>query len=346
MWLLTTTPLALLLLLGPSSSPAVEATTSRSAYADCVVTPVTRAVELGEGPHWSHEEQALYFVDIKSSSINRLHVATGKQTSAPIGGASSVDFIVPVVGRPGAFLVAVDLSISEVQWDGEDVSSLTGRALVSVDADKPDNRFNDGKADPAGRLWGGTMGPEPEVGHVVPKQGSLYLFEGQGAALSSQAWLTGVDISNGLAWSADNDTMFYIDTGSNRVDALDYDAATGQIGARRPVFDLIQNNVTGHPDGMTIDRNGNLWVACFDGSQVIHVDPRTRQLLGRVSIPAERVTSVAFGGPQLDVLYVTTSRFGLTPEQLAKQPHAGSVFAVTGLGVSGLPGQSVAYSSV
>ncbi|XP_071444676.1 regucalcin-like isoform X2 [Hetaerina americana] len=302
---------------------------------------VSSPVLLGEGPHWDDVEQALYFVDIKSHSINRLKVSTGEQTQAVIDG-TSVDFVVPIWQKPGLFLVAVGLNVSEVEWSGEDIEGpLFGKPMASVDSDKPDNRFNDGKVDPSGRLWGGTMGPEPEVGHVVPRQGSLYSFESSPkGGINVKMHLTGVDISNGLVWTSDNSTMYYIDTGTDRVDALDFDIVTGEISNRRPAFDFTGHNVTGHPDGMTIDTDGNLWVACFGGSQVIYVDPREDELLGRIILPAERVTSVAFGGRNLDVLYVTTSRFGLTPEQLAEQPNAGSVFAVTGLGVKGLPGQS------
>ncbi|KAG8224918.1 hypothetical protein J437_LFUL006277 [Ladona fulva] len=159
--------------------------------------------------------------------------------------------------------------MTEVTWDGENIEGvLEGRTLVTVDSDKPDNRFNDGKADPKGRLWAGTMGPEPEVGVVTPKQGSLFTFKTSvNGIVSAVTHLREIDISNGLAWSSDNSTMYYIDTGKRAVFGFNFNIEEGEISRRRVILDFESNNITGSPDGMTIDRDGNLWVACFGGSQ-------------------------------------------------------------------------------
>nr|CAD7580373.1 unnamed protein product [Timema californicum] len=183
-------------------------------------------------------------------------------------------------------------------------------------------------------MWAGTMGPEPTVGNTVPYQGAFYSLDTN--SHDAEPHVLNVSISNGLAWNAAGDVLYWIDTPTLNVWAFDFDVDRAQISNQRSVFNFTANNVTGFPDGMTIDSDGNLWVACFSGGQVINVDPRTGRLLQTVAIPAERVTSAMFGGPLLDTLFVTTSRFGLTDDQLLRQPLAGSVFAVTGLGVQAL----------
>nr|CAD7451411.1 unnamed protein product [Timema bartmani]CAD7464760.1 unnamed protein product [Timema tahoe] len=183
-------------------------------------------------------------------------------------------------------------------------------------------------------MWAGTMGPEPTVGNTVPYQGAFYSLDTY--SHDAEPHILNVSISNGLAWNAAGDVLYWIDTPTLNVYAFDFDVDSAEISNQRSVFNFTANNVTGFPDGMTIDSDGNLWVACFSGGQVINVDPRTSRLLQTVKIPAERVTSAMFGGPQLDTLFVTTSRFGLTDDQLLQQPLAGSVFAVTGLGVGAL----------
>ncbi|KAJ4450045.1 hypothetical protein ANN_01452, partial [Periplaneta americana] len=178
-----------------------------------------------------------------------------------------------------------------------------------------------------------TMGPEPIVGQVTPDQGAFYLLKPDTKPITE---VTPVSISNGLAWNRDNTLLYYIDTATDQVDVFDFNLEQATISNRRKVFNLQENGVAGHPDGMTIDSNENLWIACFDGGQVINVNPYSGELIQSVPIPASRVTSAMFGGPHLDTLYVTTSRLGLSDEEQQQQPLAGSVFAITGLGVSAL----------
>jgi len=154
--------------------------------------------------------------------------------------------------------------------------------------------------------------------------------------------LSSLDIANGLAWSSDNKTFYYIDSLTYRVDAWDYDSVGGVISNRRPVFDFKANNIKGIPDGMCIDEKGNLWVALFSGGKIAHIDPVAGNLIDHIEFPATNITSVAFGGPNLDILYVTSAQHGLSEEELLAQPDAGSIFQIRNTGVKGLSA-GVAY---
>jgi len=138
-----------------------------------------------------------------------------------------------------------------------------------------------------------------------------------------------IGVSNGICWSADQKTMYYIDSHPKKVEAFDFDPATGDISNRRTITTFQEGD--GWPDGMTIDSDGNLWVAHWAGWKVTQWDPKTGNLLRTIKIPVSKVTSVAFGGPELTDLYVTTASKGVDPAP------AGALFRVTGLGVKGVP---------
>ncbi|RZF39123.1 hypothetical protein LSTR_LSTR013858 [Laodelphax striatellus] len=267
---------------------------------------VSQPVLHGEGPHWDAHNQVLYFVDISGNTVHRLNPSTNVHTSITLKKTVKPDL---------------------------DGVSTTFQVFVkeSVDNDRPKNRFNDAKADPWGRLWTGTMGEENPIGNVQLNQGRLYRWSMVKCRLEPQ--LSPVSISNGIAWTNDMKFMYYADSPTRRIDAFDYDGRS--IRNRRIIFDFIINNVPGNPDGMTIDRWNNLWIACWGGSRVIQVDPQRSQLLKTILMPVERVTSVTFGGALLDTLYVTSMRTGLNQTQLRAQPMAGTTFAVTNLGTRG-----------
>ncbi|MCX7804455.1 MAG: SMP-30/gluconolactonase/LRE family protein, partial [Planctomycetota bacterium] len=207
-----------------------------------------------------------------------------------------------------------------------DLDSGRMEMFAVPDGHPPENRFNDGKCDPAGRFWAGTMAMTgPREG-----KGSLFcLFPDR----SVKRMLDGVTTSNGIAWSLDRKTMYYIDTPTLTVWAFDYDERTAAISNRRPVASAPKE--MGYPDGMTIDAEGMLWVAYWQGAKVARWDPKSGRLLQTIKVPADLTTSCAFGGPGMDVLYITTARTGLKPETLASQPHAGGIFAVRP-GVAGI----------
>lgn len=181
------------------------------------------------------------------------------------------------------------------------------------------------------------MGYENSSG-VLPNQGGLYLFS-KSNLKTPQLVISPVNISNGLAWNSANTKFYYIDTPTDTVIEYSYDNNDGKISNPRVAFDLKQysGSIAGHPDGMTIDSEDNLWIALYGGGAVIKVNPISGALLEVHNIPARDVTSAMFGGPNLDILFVTTSRYSLTAEQRLQQQGAGSVWALTNLGVTGVP---------
>jgi sugar lactone lactonase YvrE len=198
--------------------------------------------------------------------------------------------------------------------------------LADPESHLPENRFNDGKCDPFGRFWAGTMALDFTKG-----AGSMYcLFPD----LSAKKMAGDLTISNGLAWSLDQKTMYLIDSADATVWAFDYDPKTAAIQNKRAL--IVFQKKDGSPDGMTMDSEGKLWIAHWDGARVTRWDPENGKLLFTQPIPASLVTSVAFGGPGLDEMYVTTARVSLSEETLASQPHAGGLFRFKP-GVKGLP---------
>uniref|UniRef100_A0A3Q0T7M0 Regucalcin n=1 Tax=Amphilophus citrinellus TaxID=61819 RepID=A0A3Q0T7M0_AMPCI len=276
---------------------------------------------IGEGPVWEESDQTLLFVDIAGQKIHRWSPTTNQIQSMET--ADTVGFAVP--RRSGGYVAGVGRSIVAVDWSAQKVNSL-----VEVDKDKPNNRLNDGKADPSGRLLTGTMLKNEQPGQQ--KQGALFSVASD---LTVIKHLSKVDISNGMDWSQDQKTFFYIDSLSLTVDAFDYDPNTGHIGNRRVVYHMEEGE--GLPDGMTLDAEGHLWVACYNGGRVISIDLATGVRLQTISLPATKTTSCCFGGPDYSELYVTSASLGLNQSELRQQPLAGNTFRVTGLGVKGRP---------
>jgi sugar lactone lactonase YvrE len=249
--------------------------------------------------------------------VHEFQPGTGHKHTFEVG-----QFVGTVVPRAdGDLMLAVQNGFASLDL-------ATGRLEIVHDpeADLPGNRFNDGKCDPAGRFWAGTMAME---GNNAGR-GSLYVLEAGGKARKA---LAGVSISNGIVWSLDNTTMYYIDTPTQRVDAFDYDLDSGAIGNRRTAITIPVAD--GAPDGMTIDAEGMLWVAHWGGWRVTRWDPQTGAQLQTLKLPVSQVTSCAFGGPDLDELYITSARIGLDKTELARQPLAGALFRAR-LGVTGI----------
>ncbi|XP_052775694.1 regucalcin-like [Mya arenaria] len=285
---------------------------------------------IGEGPHWDERTQQLLYVDINEGCFHRWTAATGVDEVYKFDKYCTL--VVPC--RKGGYLVSVGQSICHFDWDTKKLTTLG-----TVDEGK-DTRINDGKCDPSGRLWFGTMGLEKVPAKVEKHMGSLFSLETDGTIRKHKE---GVSISNGLAWTEDNRTMYYIDSIPRKVFAYDFDIATGTMSNERAIIsfgdeDSMENFKThGFPDGMTIDTEGKLWVAGFFSSSVMRYDPETGKELSRVPIPAARCTSCCFGGKNFDELFITCSAFGVTDEEKEKTPLAGSVFRATGLGARGKP---------
>jgi sugar lactone lactonase YvrE len=270
--------------------------------------------QLGEGAIWDAGRQVLYWVDIPGYRLHEFNPATGQNRTWEIG-----QFIGTVVPRrSGGVMLAV--------YDGFAAFDLDAGKLEFIadpEAELPDTRFNDGKCDPAGRFWAGTMSLKG-----VREAGSLYVLSVDHRV---RKMLDKVTTSNGIVWSLDQRTMYYIDTRLQRVDAFDYDVKTGNITNRRVAVPIPEDQ--GHPDGMTLDAEGMIWVAHWEGWRVTRWNPVTSELLATIKVPVGRVTSCAFGGPNFDTLYITTAR---PAKDDPAQPHAGGLF-VAQPGVRGLP---------
>jgi len=301
----------------------------------------------GEGPHWDASTQSLMFVDAFNHNIHRWDERRQRETKLHISGSSPpnltadcTSIVIPIQGQPDHYVITRGNRLSVLTWDGcGDGHSVRDVAKVDTDLGFP-MRFNDGKCDPEGGLWVGTMGEESAPGVPRLGVGSVYSFGGDGGATKRSG---GISVANGLAFSADKRGMFYIDTPTKKVDVFDLDIGTSQLSNRRTVYDLPANKTPGLPDGMTIDTQGRLWVALFFGQRVICLDSTTGQLVQEVAMPACNITSCTFGGADLSTLYVTSATHGLEDWQVGAQPDAGATFRVTGLGARGTP--NVAWSA-
>lgn len=278
---------------------------------------VDARAELGEGALWDARERVLYWVDITGEAVHVFDPASGKNTSHPVG--QKVGTV--VCRRSGGLMLAVHHGFARFGLDSRSLE-----IVADPESATPTNRFNDGKCDPAGRFWAGTMDLDGKKG-----AGALYRMDADGKV---HRMLGGVSCSNGIVWSRDARTMYYIDTPTREVSAFDYDRATGSISNRRAAVRVPES--LGLPDGMCIDAEDNLWVAMWGGSSVTRWDPATGTLVASYPLPASQVTSCAFGGEKLDELYVTTARVSLSAEALRKEPHAGGLFRLRP-GARGVP---------
>jgi sugar lactone lactonase YvrE len=275
---------------------------------------------LVEGPRWDAERGELIWVDILAGEVHISPVSADGELAAvrTLRAGRHVGAAAPAV--EGGYVLAAAGGFCHIDGGG----TLT--ELARPEGDREDVRMNDGICDPQGRFWGGTMAYAETRG-----AGRLYRLELDGTCTEV---LDGLTISNGMGWSPDGATMYLADSGSGDVYAFDFDPASGDIDRRRT---LLHVDVPGAaPDGLTIDDEGDLWVALWNGGAVARYAP-DGSLRQTVPVPVDRPTSCAFGGPDGATLFVTTSRDGLDEFALARQPRAGHVLCIEGLGVTGPP---------
>ncbi|NOU94150.1 SMP-30/gluconolactonase/LRE family protein [Paenibacillus sp. LMG 31456] len=272
---------------------------------------------LGEGPTWDHHSKKLIWVDIIGKRIHTFEPASGEVRTITI--EQKIGSAVPRV--EGGLVIALENGFHTLDLETE---QLTKR--IDPEKDMPGNRFNDGKCDEAGRFWAGTM----DMKEKSPS-GSLYCLETDGTV---RRMVEGVTVSNGLGWSPDNQTLYYIDSPTKKVMAYDYSLERGEITNPRVAVTIPEGE--GFPDGMTVDSQGMLWIAHWDGWQVSCWNPETAEKIASIPVPAAQTSSCTFGGENLDELYITTARVGLSEEQLKDQPHAGGVFCIKP-GINGRP---------
>jgi sugar lactone lactonase YvrE len=276
---------------------------------------------LGECPVWLPRLGLLQRVDITASAIVRLDVETGREerhaTDAHAG------FALPAPG--GGLVAGVGRRLIRLAAPG-----APAEVIAAVEPGLAANRFNDAAFDPAGRLWAGTMSTVR-----APGAAALYRVSADGAV---EPAIRGVTISNGLDWNRDFSLLYYVDSTTQQIDAIAFDLDRGRLGARRRFATV--DPAHGLPDGLTVDAEGGVWLALFGGGAVRRYLP-DGSLDAEIRLPVTNPTSLAFGGADLDELYVTSAKHRLTPERLAREPLAGSVLRLR----PGVRGRAAAWSA-
>ena len=284
--------------------------------ADCVLDAKAR---LGEAIVWDDRRRVLWWVDIEGRALHRLD---------PRGWDTKT---IDLPKRPGCLALREDGGFLLTLEDGfyfldEPTGGLTH--IVDPEPDKPDNRFNDGAPDTKGRMIAGTMplGPREPVA-------AFYRLHPD---LACERLMDGFTVTNGVAFSPDGGTFYFSETEAKTrtIYAADYDPDSGEVGERRVFFDT--HALKGRPDGGTIDADGCYWMAGVGGWQLVRFTPAGK-VDATIDMPVEKPTKIAFGGENLDILYVTSIRDGIAAEDLPEQPQAGGIFALTVPGVQGMP---------
>lgn len=274
---------------------------------------------LGEGPLWDPRRNLLYWVDILGST---LHQYDPQQNTNEIFTLDGHIGCVGLTENPDELILAMQTRF--VRFDVT-TQTLTTLQTLPDKADMP-MRFNDGAVTPAGTFWAGTLAYD-----FTHQAGTLYAIDAQNTVSERIHNLT---ISNGIAWSPDERTVYHVDSIPGTVTAYDYDAASDSIHNPRIIVDVPDG--MGAPDGMAADVEGNLWIAHHGYSKVVCWSAQTGEPLREIDVPATQVTSCVFGGSDLRTLYISSARENLSEEQLTKTPLAGSVFSVE-MPVAGLP---------
>lgn len=295
-------------------------------------TPVTaQPCELGESPFWHPDEQMLYWVDIDGKKIKRCNVFMGTVESWAM--PSEPGCIAPA--RSGGLVIALRDGIYRAPaWGGE------LRQLVKAPYDSATTRFNDGKADPRGRFWAGTM-YEPR-----DKPGAqLFSMDSRGGKASALEFKAGdATIANGLAWSPDARTLYWSDTTAHLTRAWDWDAGSNTLSRGRVFrqwpgkpegWQAGMAGYGGRPDGAAVDVQGNYYAAMYEGARVVKLSP-SGELLASLAVPAQCPTMPCFGGADLKTLYLTTARHNRPAAELQAWPDSGHVFSIR-VDVPGLP---------
>lgn len=283
--------------------------------------------ELGEGPIWHAGRGELLYLDILAAKVFCFSPEKGLNTAEHDLSANTpiISTIVPVAGSTSEVLVGTKEGVAlfdlETKAWQPHPSNVNGEFV----------RMNDGKCDPQGRFWIGSIGRVgPGGADLAPNAAAFYRLDSWGNELVEM--LSGVTVSNGLAWSNDGRTMYYTDSTTFGVDAFDFNEASGEITNRRRIIDVC-TSFPPVPDGCALDNEGKLWVACFGAGQVRRYDPKNGALLATVDLPhataGTESTACAFGGKDLDELYITTAHEFWSAEKQAEMPTAGGLFKVS-----------------
>lgn len=262
---------------------------------------------LGEGPVWDWQKQVLYWVDIEGCMLHQHSPSSGENKSWTFD--EMIGAAVPM--EDGNLLLAMETGLASFNPENEQSTKLG--VLQNSD---PKIRFNDGKIGPNGHFWIGTMDKS-----CAPRSGNFYRVAPD---LQYRLQIQDTSVSNGMAWSSDHVKFYYIDSPTFEVKAFVYDVLSGSISDGRTAFRIPKE--CGSPDGMSIDEEDMLWIAHWGGHCVRRWNPDTGEVLEKIDVDAPQVTSCCFGGKDLDTLFITTARSGLTDEQLEEFPQSGGLF--------------------
>lgn len=262
--------------------------------------------ELGEGPLWHPIEKCLYWVDIATGDLFKSNpTLTSFDTF-------HFDTMIGAYGfRSDTGLILATKEGFSLWKEGQTAPQILWNPLPP----REDVRMNDGKVDPGGRFWAGSMDQDR-------REGALYRLDPDG---SQHSILGNIGISNGIGWSPDRKTMYYTDSIQSTIFAFDYEVETGNIANQRPFIQLPEDERGIVPDGLCVDKEGCIWSAHWNGWEVIRYDPQGKPML-KIEVPSQQVTSCCFGGENLNLLFITSARIDLPVETLANQPLAGDVF--------------------
>lgn len=264
--------------------------------------------QLGEGPVWDHRNNELLWVDIEKRTLNFFNFISGTEKNHSFG--HRLGAVIPIENSTN-YLLALQNGLAFFNRENESLTYIS-----NPESEIENNRFNDGKCDPAGRFWIGSM----DV-NAANDKGSLYYVDD---FLTVIKMLSNATIPNGLAWTETGKQMYYIDTATRSVTQFDFDIGSGAI--KNPEIVIKVPKEMGLPDGMCIDTEGMLWIANWGGANISRWNPLSGQLLQKVGVPALHVTSLCFGGINLDTLFITSAKAGLSKKQLIEYPLSGSVF--------------------
>jgi sugar lactone lactonase YvrE len=275
----------------------------------------TERDQLGEGPVWDDREAVLLRVDIARGLVLTMREPGEASSVMRIDGEVSA----VVLRDSGGLLLAVGHELIALDARGD------FRTVAIVEEDEPENRFNDCRCDPRGRLWAGTMNKSG-----TPGAAGLYRMA---VGRRLELVIPDTTVSNGIGWSPRGETMYFVDSTTQRIDAFDFDLETGSITNRRTFASVDPND--GLPDGLTVDAEGGVWLCLFGGAAVrrYSADGRLDEV---ISLPVTNPTCPSFGGPGLETLHITTARHRLSTTQLAGEPLAGALLALEP-GVAGVP---------
>lgn len=262
----------------------------------------------GECPVWDDKKELLYWIDGMGKKIHQYNPKDNKDKYI------DTNQFIGCIGltTDGGLITAMHQGIYLI-----DFNSGKSKKLFDPEKDNRENRFNDGKCDPEGRFWAGTMYYDGSK----EKKGSLYRIEG---SEKIKRVVKGVSISNGIAWGKNNSVMYFIDSPTRKVEEYKYDRYSGNISWKRTAVQIPKGE--GIPDGMTIDEEGMLWIAQWGGYKVSRWDPDNSKKIEEIKVPVKNVSSCTFGGIDLQTLYITTARIDTSKENLSKNEYSGGLF--------------------